>query len=341
MNVLPAEPMAAPARGPVLVRPAAAASAGRPVEVGIRPEHLALVPDGRARPRSRSSRSPATRRSSTWTPAASGSSRASGREQRPAGRSTRSRVAVTIPSSVHVFDAETGRRALCMTRPRARALALHARRPTSLGLVVLVVASRRSITFGARALRVRPDPLARLHRARQLPRAAGDEIFRIVAPQLARSSSSSPCRCGSLGALGLALLLHRRFRGVGAYRTGVYLPTIVPDVAYALLWLWIFNPLYGPINLALDALGVPRAPRGSPTRATRSAAIVIDEPSSRSGKGSSSPWPSGSASPASCTSSRRVEARGAVVHLPPPDAAADGADAAPARSSATRSSASR
>jgi multiple sugar transport system permease protein len=35
------------------------------------------------------------------------------------------------------------------------------------------------------------------------------------------------------------------------------MPTVVPDAAYALLWLWILNPLYGPLNLALDALGAP------------------------------------------------------------------------------------
>jgi multiple sugar transport system permease protein len=28
-------------------------------------------------------------------------------------------------------------------------------------------------------------------------------------------------------------------------------------VAFALIWLWIFNPLYGPVNLALGALGLP------------------------------------------------------------------------------------
>jgi multiple sugar transport system permease protein len=57
-----------------------------------------------------------------------------------------------------------------------------------------------------------------------------------------------------LAALGLALLLHRRFRGVGAARSSAVLPTVVPEIAYGLLWLWLFNPLYGPINLALDAL---------------------------------------------------------------------------------------
>jgi multiple sugar transport system permease protein len=61
-----------------------------------------------------------------------------------------------------------------------------------------------------------------------------------------------------LGALAFALLLHERFRGAGAYRTAAYLPTVVPDVAYALLWLWILNPLYGPLNLLLDAVGAPQ-----------------------------------------------------------------------------------
>ena len=51
-------------------------------------------------------------------------------------------------------------------------------------------------------------------------------------------------------ALGLALLMHRRMRGVGAERASVFFPTVIPDVAYALLWLWILNPLYGPLNLA-------------------------------------------------------------------------------------------
>jgi len=60
-----------------------------------------------------------------------------------------------------------------------------------------------------------------------------------------------------LGALGLALLLLRPRRGVGGYRAAAYLPTVIPDVAFALIWLLIFNPLFGPVNLVLDALGLP------------------------------------------------------------------------------------
>jgi multiple sugar transport system permease protein len=60
-----------------------------------------------------------------------------------------------------------------------------------------------------------------------------------------------------LGALLLALLLLRPRRGVGGYRAAVYVPTVIPDVAFALIWLWIFNPLFGPVNIALGTLGLP------------------------------------------------------------------------------------
>lgn len=60
-----------------------------------------------------------------------------------------------------------------------------------------------------------------------------------------------------LGALALALLLFRPRRGAAGYRTAVYLPTVIPDVAWALLWLWIFNPLFGPLNQVLAAVGLP------------------------------------------------------------------------------------
>ena len=60
-----------------------------------------------------------------------------------------------------------------------------------------------------------------------------------------------------LSALALALLLNQGGRGFGAYRVAVYLPTVVPDAAYALIWLWLFNPFYGPINRLLSAAGLP------------------------------------------------------------------------------------
>jgi multiple sugar transport system permease protein len=72
----------------------------------------------------------------------------------------------------------------------------------------------------------------------------------------------------------LALLLTRPRRGVAIYRAAVYLPTIVPSVAYALIWLWILNPLYGPLNLILGALGLP-TPAWLADSATALPAIAI------------------------------------------------------------------
>lgn len=61
-----------------------------------------------------------------------------------------------------------------------------------------------------------------------------------------------------LGALGLALLLYQQRRGVRQYRIAAYLPSVIPDVAYALIWLWLFNPLYGPLNKMLGSVGLPQ-----------------------------------------------------------------------------------
>lgn len=61
-----------------------------------------------------------------------------------------------------------------------------------------------------------------------------------------------------LGALGMALLLQRGGRFFNGARAAAYLPTIIPEGAYALLWLWILNPLFGPLNLALGWLGLPQ-----------------------------------------------------------------------------------
>jgi multiple sugar transport system permease protein len=56
-----------------------------------------------------------------------------------------------------------------------------------------------------------------------------------------------------LGGLGLALLLHRRGRLTTAGRVGGYLPTVLPDAAVALVFLWVVNPVYGPLAVAVRA----------------------------------------------------------------------------------------
>ncbi|MCY3019085.1 MAG: extracellular solute-binding protein [Planctomycetota bacterium] len=58
--------------------------------------------------------------------------------------------------------------------------------------------------------------------------------------------------------LGVALLLDAKVRYMSVYRTLFYLPSIVPGVASALLWLLIFNANNGILNWALEAVGLPR-----------------------------------------------------------------------------------
>lgn len=59
------------------------------------------------------------------------------------------------------------------------------------------------------------------------------------------------------GAFLLAYALNRSGRAFEIARATVYLPTIIPEVAYALVWLLILNPGFGPVNLLLNALGLP------------------------------------------------------------------------------------
>lgn len=102
------------------------------------------------------------------------------------------------------------------------------------------------------------------YNALQPPRALGldnfrellrDELFRLaIANSLFYIVLAVPLRL--LGALLMARLLLRPMRGVHAYRAIVFLPTVIPDMAWALVWLWIFNPLFGPLNQTLALLGI-------------------------------------------------------------------------------------
>jgi multiple sugar transport system permease protein len=55
----------------------------------------------------------------------------------------------------------------------------------------------------------------------------------------------------------LALLLHQKLRGIGIFRTIFFLPSITNMVAVSVLWLWIFNPEYGLLNILLQKVGIP------------------------------------------------------------------------------------
>jgi multiple sugar transport system permease protein len=57
-------------------------------------------------------------------------------------------------------------------------------------------------------------------------------------------------------AFGVALMLARAKRGAGFFRTIFYLPALAPPVAATLGFVYILNPATGPVNAALDKIGV-------------------------------------------------------------------------------------
>jgi multiple sugar transport system permease protein len=58
-------------------------------------------------------------------------------------------------------------------------------------------------------------------------------------------------------ALFLAILLNSNVKGRSIFRTVFYIPSIVPIVASATLWLFIYNPTYGLLNKVMDFVHLP------------------------------------------------------------------------------------
>ena len=109
-----------------------------------------------------------------------------------------------------------------------------------------------------------------------IARLLGDEAFwRSLGNTLIYIVIAVPLRLAA--ALGFALLLHRRSAAATAARPIAYLPTVVPDVAYVLLWLWLLNPLYGPIAGALGVTGLLTDPWGARLALPLMAAFQIGE----------------------------------------------------------------
>ncbi len=65
---------------------------------------------------------------------------------------------------------------------------------------------------------------------------------------------------GMAVSLGLALLLNRPIRGRAIYRTAIFLPTLVPVAATAMIWLWLFNTKLGLLNYILGLFRISPVP---------------------------------------------------------------------------------
>lgn len=58
-------------------------------------------------------------------------------------------------------------------------------------------------------------------------------------------------------ALGLAVALDQKVRGLGLLRTAYFLPVVTSMVAAAILWNWVYDPRFGMLNAVMAALHLP------------------------------------------------------------------------------------
>lgn len=61
---------------------------------------------------------------------------------------------------------------------------------------------------------------------------------------------------GMVVSFAIALLLNQKVRFMAAYRTAYFIPSIVPAVASAALWLYLLQPQWGLVNGFLKAIGI-------------------------------------------------------------------------------------
>lgn len=61
---------------------------------------------------------------------------------------------------------------------------------------------------------------------------------------------------GVILSLLIALLLHEKLRGMSIFRTIYFLPSVTNMVAVSVLWLWVFNPEFGLLNMLLMKIGI-------------------------------------------------------------------------------------
>jgi multiple sugar transport system permease protein len=118
---------------------------------------------------------------------------------------------------------------------------------------------------------VRPPRFVGLANFRDL---VDDPVFRIALRNaLFFLVAAVPLRL--IGALGLALVLSKDDRLSTAGRVAVVTPAVIPDAAYALIWLWLLNPIYGPVNLVLAGVGLPTPAWLSQPTAARWAIVLM------------------------------------------------------------------
>lgn len=83
----------------------------------------------------------------------------------------------------------------------------------------------------------------------------GDEVFWLTLKNTAIYAAFA-LPLGMVVAIGLAMLLNTKVKGMTFYRTVFFLPSLVPMVSLAVLWLWVLNGEHGVLNEVLRLVGI-------------------------------------------------------------------------------------
>lgn len=81
----------------------------------------------------------------------------------------------------------------------------------------------------------------------------GDSVF-WISLKVTLSFAILSLGLGTLFAIGLSLLLHRKDRMSSFYRAALYIPSVLPIVASSVIWVWVFKSWLVDPKLALPAL---------------------------------------------------------------------------------------
>jgi multiple sugar transport system permease protein len=76
-------------------------------------------------------------------------------------------------------------------------------------------------------------------------------------------------------AMGLAILLNNQLRGNSIYRAIIFMPSVVPAVASAVVWIWILNPQWGLLNGLLRMLNLQGPPWTSSPDWAKPALLIV------------------------------------------------------------------
>jgi len=110
--------------------------------------------------------------------------------------------------------------------------------------------------------------------AENLRALARDPIFwKVLANTAIYAGVALPV--GTALSLLYAVLLNMRVPGQTFWRAMIFLPTLVPLVAVAMIWQWVFNGRYGLINAALGCVGIEGPNWLSDARWTMPAMILL------------------------------------------------------------------